>query len=70
MDVGGMISARSKKNTVNDRRMEMDRDTCNDLEIVKLSKAYESIVMYLPFLLNLMANGIRAQKGTRCPRME
>ena len=27
-DVGGIISASSKKNTVNDRRMEMDRLTC------------------------------------------
>ena len=27
MEVGGMISANSKKNTVNDRRIEMERDT-------------------------------------------
>jgi hypothetical protein len=27
-DVGGMISASSKKNTVSDSRMEMDRLTC------------------------------------------
>jgi hypothetical protein len=26
-EVGGMISASSKKNTVNDSRMEMERDT-------------------------------------------
>ena len=26
-DVGGIISASSKKNTVNDRRIEMDKDT-------------------------------------------
>ena len=27
MEVGGIISANSKKNTVNDRRIEMERDT-------------------------------------------
>lgn len=27
-DVGGMISANSKKNTVNDSRIEMERLTC------------------------------------------
>ena len=28
MEVDGIISARSKKNTVNESRMEMDKDTC------------------------------------------
>ena len=28
MEVGGIISAKSKKNTVNERRIEMDKDTC------------------------------------------
>ena len=27
MEVGGIISAKSKKNTVNERRMEIDKDT-------------------------------------------
>lgn len=27
IEVGGIISAKSKKNTVNDRRIEMDKDT-------------------------------------------
>jgi len=27
-DVGGIISAKSKKNTVNERRMEEHNDTC------------------------------------------
>ena len=31
-DVGGMISASSKKNTVSDSRMEMDRLTWNEQE--------------------------------------
>ena len=30
MEVGGIISANSKKNTVNDRRIEMERDTWNE----------------------------------------
>lgn len=29
-DVGGIISANSKKNTVNDTRMELHNVTCND----------------------------------------
>ena len=28
IDVDGMISARSKKNTVSDSKIEIDRDTC------------------------------------------
>ena len=33
MDVGGMISASSRKNTVSDSRMEMDRDTWKKLHL-------------------------------------
>lgn len=37
-DVGGMISANKRKNTVNDKRMDMLSDTCNEREmcVVKL----------------------------------
>ena len=30
MEVDGIISARSKKNTVNESRIEMDKDTCKE----------------------------------------
>ena len=34
MEVGGIISANSKKNTVNESRIEMDKDTCVTKETV------------------------------------
>lgn len=34
-DVGGMISANKRKNTVNDKRMDMLSDTCNGRRVVR-----------------------------------
>ena len=34
MEVGGIISANSKKNTVNESRIEMDKDTCQQKKMV------------------------------------
>lgn len=35
-DVGGIISANRRKNTVNDRRMEIDKLTCNKKELINI----------------------------------
>jgi len=48
-EVGGMISASSKKNTVNDSRMEMDRLTWNKIRRVlkHLAGVYNFIILTL-----------------------
>ena len=45
-DVGGIISAKSKKNTVNESRIEIQRVTCNKF-IKQLQKVHNSLEDYI-----------------------
>ena len=66
MEVEGMISARSKKNTVSDRRIEIERDTCK----TKTKKNFiQSFYLFLQncllFLQSLKADKIQELIGMR-----
>ena len=64
-----MISASSKKNTVNERRIEIDSDTCSMERLVttERSKSFDAIIV--PFLQSLMAGRRPKRIRRRFPHM-
>lgn len=55
-DVGGIISARSKKNTVNETRMEMQSVTLTKIDIISEALLRDAGNRHLPSRPNLKAN--------------
>lgn len=45
-DVGGIISANSRKNTVSDSKIEMDKLTCNNNNIVASQKVFIDLLQF------------------------
>lgn len=58
-EVGGIISASNKKNTVSDKRIEEHSDTCKQQTIlIVIFWRVKNIMMYLPFHQNHLASKI------------